>query len=218
LPGFITRRAELAARNARSSRAQLVVSLILVVVVAAFSVPVVRNLLSPSQLMNTSFNQLRIVNTYGAFGAVGKQRFELIIRGSEDEVITAETQWKEYEFKAKPGDPNRRLPLVSPYHYRVDWQIWFAAMSTPERHPWLVHLIWQLLHNDPGALSLIEYNPFPDEPPRHIRVDRYIYSFAPPEDTSGAVWNRTLVGPWLPPLSKDTPELVEFIEANNWKP
>ncbi|XP_034526565.1 lipase maturation factor 1 isoform X2 [Ailuropoda melanoleuca] len=38
------------------------------VLVAWLSVPVVINLLSPTQVMNTSFNPLRIVNTYGAFG------------------------------------------------------------------------------------------------------------------------------------------------------
>jgi len=218
LPRFITKRAEVAARNARPSRVQFVVSLVVVLAVGWLSIPVVQNLLSSRQLMNSSFNQLHIVNTYGAFGSVGKQRLELIVAGTSDEQITAETQWKEYQFKAKPGDPYRRLPIVAPYHYRVDWQIWFAAMSKPEYHPWLIHLIWQFLHNDPGALSLIAHNPFPDEPPRFIRVDRYQYSFVPPGDTSGAVWNRTYLGQWLPPLSQDTPELVEFIRANNWKP
>ena len=38
------------------------------ILVAWLSVPVVLNLLSPAQVMNTSFNSLRIVNTYGAFG------------------------------------------------------------------------------------------------------------------------------------------------------
>lgn len=38
------------------------------VLIASLSVPVVMNLLSPRQVMNTSFDPLRIVNTYGAFG------------------------------------------------------------------------------------------------------------------------------------------------------
>lgn len=37
-------------------------------ILGMLSVPVVLNLLSPSQVMNTSFESLRIVNTYGAFG------------------------------------------------------------------------------------------------------------------------------------------------------
>jgi hypothetical protein len=31
------------------------------------------------------------------------------------------------------------------------------------------------------------------------------------------VWNRTRIGSWLPPLSKDNPELRRFIEANGWE-
>ncbi|KAL0180225.1 hypothetical protein M9458_025667, partial [Cirrhinus mrigala] len=38
------------------------------ILIAYLSVPVVLNLLSSRQVMNTSFDPLRIVNTYGAFG------------------------------------------------------------------------------------------------------------------------------------------------------
>lgn len=48
--------------------ARRAVHLALGVLVAWLSVPVVLNLLSPQQVMNVSFNPLRIVNTYGAFG------------------------------------------------------------------------------------------------------------------------------------------------------
>lgn len=44
------------------------VNLALGVLVTWLSIPVVFNLLSPKQVMNSSFNPLRIVNTYGAFG------------------------------------------------------------------------------------------------------------------------------------------------------
>lgn len=45
-----------------------VVNISLGVLIAYLSVPVVLNLLSSRQVMNTSFDPLRIVNTYGAFG------------------------------------------------------------------------------------------------------------------------------------------------------
>lgn len=37
--------------------------------------------------------------------------------------------WEDYEFKCKPGDPRRRPCLISPYHYRLDWLMWFAAFQ-----------------------------------------------------------------------------------------
>ena len=43
-------------------------SVFLGLLLAYLSVPVVQNLFSTRQMMNTSFDSLRIVNTYGAFG------------------------------------------------------------------------------------------------------------------------------------------------------
>lgn len=45
-----------------------VVNISLGLLIAYLSIPVVINLISSRQVMNTSFNPLRIVNTYGAFG------------------------------------------------------------------------------------------------------------------------------------------------------
>ncbi len=45
------------------------------------------------------------------------------------------TVWEEYQFKCKPGDVNRRPCIAAPYHYRIDWQIWFAAMQRYEHNP-----------------------------------------------------------------------------------
>src|SRR5262249_30595629 len=153
----------------------------------------------------TSFDRLHLVNTYGAFGSVGRERPEIVFEGTDDAVVTDATRWREYDFKCKPGDPMRRPCLISPYHYRLDWQIWFAAMSTPERYPWTVHLVWKLLHNDPGVLALLAGNPFPDAPPRYVRATLYRYQFAPLGDPTGAWWERTRIGTWLPPLGADDP-------------
>src|SRR5207249_3946377 len=124
--------------------------------------------------------------------------------------ITDATPWREYEFRCKPGDPLRRPCIIAPYQPRIDWQIWFAAMSVPERYPWTVHLIWKLLHNDPGALSLLANDPFPGSPPRFIRARYYLYQFAPPGDPGGAYWKRTLLGTWLPALAVDDPRRRRF--------
>jgi hypothetical protein len=108
--------------------------------------------------------------------------------------------------------------VISPYHYRLDWLIWFAAMSTPDRYPWTVHLVWKLLHNDPPALSLLANNPFPGAPPKKIRALLYRYEFAPWGDPSGAWWKRTLLGTWMPPLAIDDPRLRRFLDAYGWLP
>jgi hypothetical protein len=218
LPRALTARAERAAAEAVPSRAQRIAVAALAGVVVVLSYAPVRNLLSPNQAMNTSFNRLELVNTYGAFGSVGKERHEIVFEGTDDAVVGPATEWRAYEFKCKPGDPMRRPCVISPYHYRLDWLIWFAAMSTPDRYPWTVHLVWKLLHNDPPALSLLANNPFPGAPPKKIRALLYRYEFAPWGDPSGAWWKRTLLGTWMPPLAIDDPRLRRFLDAYGWLP
>ncbi|HVE82789.1 MAG TPA: lipase maturation factor family protein [Myxococcales bacterium] len=185
--------------------------------VAVLSVEPVLNLLSPHQRMNTSFGAFALVNTYGAFGSVGKVRHEIVFEGTNSADPEApDSRWRPYEFKCKPGDPDRRPCVVSPYHLRLDWQIWFAAMSEVDEEPWAIHLVWKLLHGDPLALGLLARggNPFPDAPPRFIRARLYRYDFAPPGDR--AYWRRTEVGEWMPPLSAEDPRLLAVIQGYGW--
>ena len=63
----------------------------------------VRNMISRRQRMNMSFNPFHLINTYGAFGSVGRTRREVVVEGTDEPTITEQTVWKEYEFKGKPG-------------------------------------------------------------------------------------------------------------------
>src|SRR5712691_2731318 len=144
LPKRLAERARRAAETAQSGRVDGAVAVGLAALVALLSIAPVANLFSPRQIMNTSFTRLHLVNTYGAFGSVGRERHEIIFEGTEAAALSESTLWKEYEFKAKPGNPNRRPPIVAPYQYRLDWQIWFAAMATPDQYPWTVHFVWKL--------------------------------------------------------------------------
>ena len=216
LPRFVVARAGRAMAQQQPSRPMHYSAFALAAVVAFFSVEPVVNLFSSRQIMNTSFNRLHLVNTYGAFGGVGRIRNEIVFEGTSDAAITERTLWKEYEFKAKPGDPLRRPAMIAPYQSRIDWQIWFAAMATYKEYPWTVHFVWKLLHNDAATLGLIANHPFPAAPPRHIRAVLYRYEFAPPGDVNGAWWKRTPVGLWLPPLAVDTPDLLRFLAGQGW--
>jgi hypothetical protein len=218
LPRALVARAELAAAAAAPSRAHDRVTYALVAVVALLSIAPVQNLLSSRQRMNTSFDQLALVNTYGAFGSVGEERNEIVFEGSDAAAVDGSTRWREYEFPAKPGDVQRRPRQIAPYQPRLDWAIWFAAMSTPDRYPWSLHLVWKLLHNDRGVLRLLANDPFPDAPPHFVRALLYRYRFAPTDDPAGAFWRRELLGDWLPPLSIDDPQLRRFLAAYGWLP
>ncbi len=88
----------------------------------------VQNLMSSRQAMNRSFDRFDLVNTYGAFGTVGKERYEVILQGTNDTEVS-KAKWYDYNFKCKPGDVTRRPCVIAPYQLRIDWQIWFAAMQ-----------------------------------------------------------------------------------------
>jgi hypothetical protein len=196
------------------SRLQNGAALILSALVAWLSIAPVTNLVSARQVMNTSFDPLDLVNTYGAFGVVGRERDEIVFEGTDELVIGGDTQWKAYEFKAKPGDPNRAPPFLAPYQPRIDWQIWFAAMASPGEYPWTLHFVWKLLHNDQATLSLLANNPFHDAPPRYIQARLYRYHFAPLGEK--AWWTREPIGEWLPALSSDDPEFRRVLTAMDW--
>lgn len=186
------------------------ITVALALLVAVKSVEPVKNLLSEEQRMNQSYDALHLVNSYGAFGSVGKIRPELVIEGSDEEQPES---WKEYVFPCKPGPVGRRPCWVTPYHLRLDWQLWFAAMGSVERYPFVIHMVWKLLHNDPGLLSLVEANPFPDRPPTWIRIRRYQYRFA----TSGPDWwEREDAGGWLRPVRREDAVLIQELARRGW--
>jgi Lipase maturation factor len=216
LPARLVARSQAARGAARPSRAQGFTVALLGLLVAALSVAPTLNLLSGRQLMNSSFTRLPLVNTYGAFGTVGRERMQLVVEGTQDQTLTPDTKWLPYEFKCQPGDPARRPCWMSPYHYRLDWLMWFAAMGSPREYPWTVHLVWKLLAADPATLDLLATDPFAGAPPRHVRVELYRYSFAP--RGSQVWWQRTRIGPWLPPLAPDDSQLLDFLRREGWLP
>lgn len=186
---------------------------LLAATVVVLSIQPVRNLFSEHQLMNYSYNPLHLVNTYGAFGSVTKERYEIVIEGTSDATPTETSTWKEYELKGKPGDPKRRPPQVAPYHLRLDWLMWFLPLRVhvtptgilnPGYEPWFLRFIEKLLEGDDQTLALLRENPFPDEPPRLIRARFYRYQYTDFRERreTGAWWKRSAVGDYLPPIAR----------------
>lgn len=208
LPRRLVRKAKTADASAEPSRPMEVTAWVVTVIIALLSIQPVFNMLSPDQIMNTSYDPLNLVNTYGAFGSVGTERLNVVFEGTMDPVPDDKAHWKEYIYKALPVALDRRPPQVAPYQPHLDWQMWFASMSTPDEYPWTLTLITKLLHNDRGTLSLFAGNPFPDQPPRYIRAILYRYKFAPPGNPQHLWWTRERIGDtWLPAMAADDPRL-----------
>ncbi|MFD7627768.1 lipase maturation factor family protein [Streptomyces sp. NPDC059851] len=161
----------------------------------------VTNMISRRQVMNRSFDSLHLVNTYGAFGTVGRIRDEVVVEGTADRVPREDGDWREYGFKGKPGDLRRVPRQFAPYHLRLDWLMWFAALSPGYAHPWFGEFVERLLTGDRDTLRLIRHNPFPDAPPHYVRARVYRYRFTSWRELreTGAWWHRRPVREYLPP-------------------
>jgi hypothetical protein len=141
---------------------------------------------------------LRSVNGYGLFRVMTTERFEIVIEGSRDGV-----QWSEYGFRWKPGDVRRRPAFVAPHMPRLDWQMWFAALNPEGAREWLPSLLRHVLAGTPEVLALLGHDPFPDAPPRYVRLGYFRYRFSTPSEraASGAWWQRERLGDLTKPLS-----------------
>ncbi|WP_150307577.1 lipase maturation factor family protein [Planctomonas psychrotolerans] len=179
-----------------------VVVIAITVLLTVLSYRPLRNLVARRQLMNASFNPFHLVNAYGAFGTVTRERFEIVIEGTRDPDPDTSAEWLEYDFRGKPGDPARMPPQVAPYHLRLDWLMWFLALGARDTR-WFRVLLMRLLEGDAPTLRLLRSNPFPDAPPRWIRARVYRYRFTTPAERrrTGDWWVRTPQGVLVPPVS-----------------
>ncbi|MEM6600587.1 MAG: lipase maturation factor family protein [Verrucomicrobiota bacterium] len=141
----------------------------------------------------------RSINSYGLFATMTTHRSELIIEGSNDGIT-----WKTYRFPWKPDAVEDGLPLVAPHMPRVDWQLWFAALTPPQsaRNRWLQRFCGKLLVGNPQVLGLLEENPFPESPPQWIRIRAAEFTFTNRSERqeSGNVWKAGPDRIYWPPM------------------
>jgi hypothetical protein len=180
-------------------------ALSLVPLMGSFRRPLQR--LGPLPAIYEDLSAFRIVNGYGLFAVMTTRRQEIIVEGSNDR-----RTWLPYEFRFKPGDVMRRPPFVAPHQPRLDWQMWFAALSEFGREPWYAGFCQRLLEGSRPVLGLLENNPFPTAPPRYLRSMVYDYHFtdAPTRRATGAWWRREVRGPYGPVLTLVDGQLMAF--------
>lgn len=140
---------------------------------------------------------LHAVNGYGLFAVMTTERLELVVEGSHDG-----RDWRAYELPFKPGDVSRPPRLATPHQPRLDWQLWFAALTSRDNVPWVNGLVVRMLMGSPSVMTLFSYDPFPDQPPTFLRIRVYRYEFTSADERreSGNWWRRTLLRDWYPQI------------------
>jgi hypothetical protein len=137
-----------------------------------------------------SLEPFRSVNGYGLFRVMTTERPELVIEVSDDG-----QNFKEWEFRWKPGDPKRRPAFIEPHMPRLDWQMWFAALDPVDASYWLESLAQRILEGEPAVTGLLGPTPLAARP-ISVRIAMYDYRFTTGAERaqSGAWWVRTLRG------------------------
>jgi hypothetical protein len=137
--------------------------------------------------LNHFLDSFPIVNHYGLFSVMTTNRMEIVVEGSRDG-----REWLAYEFKWKPCDVKRPPPWVAPHQPRLDWQMWFAALSDYRLNGWFIGFLIRLLQGSPAPLALLRRNPFADAPPTYVRAVMYEYRFTDRKTrrATGAWWSR----------------------------
>ncbi len=136
----------------------------------------------------------RIVNRYHVFPTIKTERMEITIEGSRDG-----EHWRPYRFRYRPGETARRPRVALPHAPRLGWLMWFVPMD-PVFLPWFGAFLDRLLENSAEVVDLLETRPFPEAPPRYLRVDLYRYRFTDVQTRSatGQWWQREYLGPFYP--------------------
>lgn len=200
--------------------------------------------------LESEWSSFRLVSSYGLFrhmtGVSNLQgqykdstnnyipalvgRPELIIEGLD----TFSNEWKEINFLNKPGDIFTTPSIVAPHQPRLDWQMWFAALGSYQRNPWLVHLVYKLVEQHPTnstVLHLLDRSsyPFLDSKPAAIRISKYNYDFtrlnspwikSTPfvkiiDNAHGptAWYSRTGGDEYLPAIESGNPSILEYLKT-----
>ncbi|MGA2795850.1 MAG: lipase maturation factor family protein [Roseiarcus sp.] len=147
-----------------------------------------------AQAVDGLIEPLHIVSAYGLFAVMTTERDEIVIEGSNDGA-----EWRDYEFRYKPGDVARPPRWNIPHQPRLDWQMWFAALEDPQGLQWFSRFLERLLENEPTVTALLERNPFPDKPPIYMRAQFYDYTYAGSDKKAeGRWWDRRPLGLYFP--------------------
>ncbi|GMH72785.1 hypothetical protein TrLO_g7003 [Triparma laevis f. longispina] len=155
-------------------------------------------------------------------------RPEIVLEGKFENKGKKE-EWRELNFKYKPGKLDNPPAFAAPYQPRLDWQMWFAALGSYQHNPWLVSLIDKLLHNVEDVVNLLDETTESMEGVTEIRAVMYDYDFTRVQNewnkgipTSALMseeiahdwWARRNRREYIPALARDNESAKAFLEQS----
>ena len=151
--------------------------------------------------LEKTFAPWHLTSGYGLFAVMTVRRPELVLEHSRNGI-----DWSPLLFRYKAGPPDRLPPQIAPFQPRLDWQMWFAALSAERGQlpGWFAEFIKKLRAGSPAVTGLLA----PGQPTLspdgylRIRMDQYRFTTPAEHSTTGHWWHIT-PGPVLLVLSPE---------------
>ncbi|HET8935630.1 MAG TPA: lipase maturation factor family protein [Polyangiales bacterium] len=163
----------------------------------------------------------RFVNAYGVFppNAMPPLRIQPVLEGSMDG-----EHWRQYGWKHMPSFATSKLGMIAPYHARLDQWSYYVGQGIdggslfggifPGGSPYwagmrfnFMEVIAQrILNDDRTMLAGMGHNPFPEAPPRFMRVGLIALTPTSPAQrmATGEPWSVRRLGTYAPARGIDS--------------
>jgi len=147
------------------------------------------------------FAPWHLTSGYGLFAVMTVRRPELVLEHSRNG-----TDWQPLLFRYKAGPPDRLPPQIAPFQPRLDWQMWFAALSAERGQlpGWFAEFVKKLRAGSPAVTGLLAAGQSKLSPDSYLRIRLDQFRFTTPAERSatGHWWHIT-PGPVLLVLSPE---------------
>ena len=156
---------------------------------------------SASVSWQNSLAPWHLTSGYGLFAVMTTRRPELTLERSSNGL-----DWQPILFSDKAGPPDRLPPQIAPFQPRLDWQMWFAALSAERGQlpGWFSPFLKKLQKGEPDVWDLLPSPPHSFENDYlRLRLDQYRFT-TPSERSSTGNWWHITPGPVLLILSPET--------------
>jgi len=147
------------------------------------------------------FAPWHLTSGYGLFAVMTTRRPELTLERSSNGL-----DWQPILFSYKAGPPDRLPPQIAPFQPRLDWQMWFAALSAERGQllGWFTPFLKKLQKGEPEVWNLLPPQPHSSRIDYlRLRLDQYHFT-TPSERSSTGNWWRITPGPVLLVLPPET--------------
>jgi len=198
------------ARRTLHSALWLHFSLTIYFFVVLCRVPTDRGPLKWLQPLRTFIEPLRSSNAYTLYATLLPAHYGVEFLGSND----GGTTWRAYEYRYLPQREDRMSPFLAPRYARFEQTLQIeATRDTPS--PLYKVVASHILQGDRAIIGLFKSNPFPDRPPRLLRLPGYKYKFTDYNlyRQTGRFWSKSYEGDYHPMMALNAEGQIESAET-----